>query len=160
MAPNCCSLCQSDGSVKTHTVPAPDSERHRIRKRPPLPEAHRFKRQANELPDCLASLTVFDDIMDLSMSSIETPDEPGRYWFKGCPSLSTVKRKTCFGIITVDQVGMVTLPVSRRPFHLKTFGSSENGKAPLIPPDGPAPLARRGSLMVQQARPAGLPNGS
>jgi len=74
------------------------------------------------------------------MWSIETPDEPGRYWFKGLFELVDGQPKDMLEIVTVDQVGMVTLPGIATTFPLKRFIGEWEG--PLIPPDGPAPLAK------------------
>jgi hypothetical protein len=74
------------------------------------------------------------------MWSIETPDEPGRYWFKGLFELVDGQPKDMLEIVTVDEVGMVTLPGIAATFPLKRFIGEWEG--PLIPPYGPGPLAK------------------
>lgn len=73
------------------------------------------------------------------MWSIETPEEPGRYWFKGLFELVEGEPKDLLEIITLDAVGMVTLPGIAQTFPLKRFIGEWAG--PLHPPDNPAILA-------------------
>ncbi len=73
------------------------------------------------------------------MWSIETPEEPGRYWFKGLFELVEGEPKDLLEILTLDAVGMVTLPGIAQTFPLKRFIGEWAG--PLLPPDNPAILA-------------------
>lgn len=73
------------------------------------------------------------------MWSIETPEEPGRYWFKGLFELVEGEPKDLLEIVTLDGVGMVTLPGIAQTFPLKRFIGEWAG--PLLPPDNPAILA-------------------
>jgi hypothetical protein len=73
------------------------------------------------------------------MWSIETPEEPGRYWFKGLFELMEGEPKDLLEIVTLDAVGMVTLPGIAQTFPLKRFIGEWAG--PLLPPDNPAILA-------------------
>lgn len=73
------------------------------------------------------------------MWSIETPEEPGRYWFKGLFELVEGEPKDLLEIITLDAVGMVTLPGIAQTFPLKRFIGEWAG--PLLPPDAPGILA-------------------
>ena len=73
------------------------------------------------------------------MWSIETPEEPGRYWFKGLFELVEGEPIDLLEIVTLDAVGMVTLPGIAQTFPLKRFIGEWAG--PLLPPDNPAILA-------------------
>jgi hypothetical protein len=73
------------------------------------------------------------------MWSIDTPEEPGRYWFKGLFELVEGEPKDLLEIVSLDAVGMITLPGIAETFPLKRFIGEWAG--PLFPPDDPAILA-------------------
>jgi len=73
------------------------------------------------------------------MWSIETPDEPGRYWFKGLFESVEGQPMDLLEIVTLDKAGMVTLPGLSATFPLLRFVGQWEG--PLLPPDHPAALA-------------------
>lgn len=68
------------------------------------------------------------------MWSLDPPEEPGRYWFKGMFELVDGQPQDMLDIVTVDPVGMVTLPGLPASFPLKRFIGEWSG--PLFPPDG------------------------
>ena len=72
------------------------------------------------------------------MWSIE-PEIPGHYWFKGLFELVEGQPKDMLEIVTLDEIGMVTLPGIAETFPLRRFIGEWSG--PLQPPDDPGILA-------------------
>lgn len=73
------------------------------------------------------------------MWSIEMPEKPGRYWFKGLFELVENEPENLLEIVMLDEAGRVALPGIAETFPLKRFIGEWAG--PLLPPDEPGVLA-------------------